>query len=107
MAISNLFTVDERVGFQDAITRMKERAKTLHPASVKAAIIAMRDRPSYQQAMASLGIPITYVAGRDDQIIPLELIKADCDATAGKMLVLESGHMSILTHVEEVGHILL
>ncbi|MGB3591167.1 MAG: alpha/beta hydrolase [Nonlabens sp.] len=100
MAISNLFQNQEREAHGNAIELMKFQAKNISVSSVKAAILAMRDRPSCTSEMLDRNFTIHYIAGERDEIIPLELIQKESIHLGARLTVIESGHMSIITDAD-------
>lgn len=103
MAVSNLFTEIETKTFEAQIEKMKTNATSMAAVCIKNALIAMRDRPSTTEEFLNNQIPIRYVYGIKDPILSATVVKQEIEllptATSYK---LESGHMSILTHVDEV-----
>jgi pimeloyl-ACP methyl ester carboxylesterase len=105
MAITHLFNESEREDFKLQIEKMRGNASNLTIDAVVAAIKAMMLRPSYQRDLASLDIPICHIAGKNDEIVPLEQIMDDSTVLKSKLYAIDSGHMSILTHAEEISEI--
>jgi len=102
MAISNLFTSEEKEKFQTEIELMKSQAQQLSNPSIIYALQAMRDRASYVDDLKHAQFPITYIYGSADEIILSDLIEIELELLKTKGVQIHSGHMSIITHPNEI-----
>lgn len=101
MAIGNLFTVQEKSVHKGIIRDMINKAKEMDITSVRHAIVAMRDRPSYSNELSKVK-NLIYIAGEEDEVVPLNRIKEEIKLTRGDLFVIACGHMSLVTHPEEI-----
>ncbi|KQC32465.1 hypothetical protein AAU57_03295 [Nonlabens sp. YIK11] len=102
MAISNLFTETEREMYKAEIESMKQQAARISMASISNALLAMRDRPSYLPILEDTSIPLQYIYGLRDEIIRPAIIEVEIEKLKAINYKLESGHMSLLTHPDEI-----
>ncbi|PRP67859.1 alpha/beta fold hydrolase [Nonlabens agnitus] len=102
MAISNLFTTTERENYKAEIESMKQQAARISMASISNALIAMRDRPSFLPVLEDTSIPLQYIYGSRDEIIPPATIEVEIEKLKAINYELESGHMSLVTHPNEI-----
>lgn len=100
MAITNLFTEKEQQVHAAKIDEMKEQAAGITTDSILAALIAMRDRPGYRLDNSTL--PVNYILGRVDTVIPPYRIHAEAEKLGASLSVILGGHMLIMTHSAKV-----
>lgn len=100
MAITNLFTETEQENHKAKIQEMKQNAKGISTDSITAALVAMRDRPSY--SLENSSFPIHYILGRDDTVIPPYRIHAEAEKLNASTSIVLGGHMLIITHAGKV-----
>lgn len=102
MAISNLFTAEERIFFKSRIEKMKEQAHHISINSITQSLIAMRNRDDSLIALKKLDIPITYIYGLKDEIISPNHVQQECELLTIEGRKIDSGHMSLLTNVASI-----
>lgn len=102
MAISNLFTNEERLHHTKAIQALKREALQISGAAIKAAIIGMRDRTDTTAILKSFDGEKYIISGRLDPIIPHNDIVAISKETQTSLHTIESGHMSWLTNWNDI-----
>lgn len=102
MAVSNLFTDDERETFKQAISAMKLQANTISIASILQALTAMRDRSGVLLELEKATFPIHYISGEQDGVISQELILQEVELLRARHQSIDGGHMLIVTHAIEL-----
>lgn len=102
MAVTHLFTENERELFENKIKMMKADAQNLAAESIIHAIAAMRDRPSQLESLKVVSFPIHYIYGADDQIVPSDIVETELHSIKANVTKLASGHMSLITHKLEL-----
>lgn len=102
MAVSNLFTDDERGAFEPQITLMKNHAANLSITSIIQALKAMRDRPSCVNGLKDIPFPIRYISGVTDAVIAESVIKDEIKKVNADHASVHGGHMIIVTHTAEL-----
>lgn len=107
MAINNLFTSQEKIDFKSVINNLQEKSSQISLISIENALIAMRDRTSKLDGLKNLKIPIQYIHGYTDEIIPISMIENEVSMLRGNFSILNSGHMSLITHKEKIKKLLL
>lgn len=107
MAINNLFSSQEKAQLNSVINNMKVKASEINTTSIAHAIGAMRDRKSQLIPLKNSSILVQYIHGVNDIIIPLSVVKEEALQFNGELSILDSGHMSLLTHRKEIKNILL
>lgn len=106
MAISNLFTEEERLEFPSEILKLKEEALQLKTEAIKATIIGMRDRKSRVSVLENFSRKKIIISGLDDAIAPIDEIIKISEITKTTLYKIKSGHMSWLTNAKEIIEIL-
>ncbi|QJP33871.1 alpha/beta hydrolase [Nonlabens sp. Ci31] len=96
MAIGNLFTVEERKLYETRITLMKQQADQISIRSIIQALTCMRDRSDYLPLLKEVDFPITYIYGKQDNIVPLELVEKEQVYLRANARIIDNGHMSLL-----------
>ncbi|WP_194851691.1 alpha/beta hydrolase [Nonlabens antarcticus] len=102
MAIGNLFSKTERQTYQHAIDQMKTEAQKMSTGSIKQAIGAMRDRNSQVDALTYSRFAVAYFYGSHDTVILKKTIKEEINILSASCVELDSGHMSLITHPQEI-----
>jgi len=94
--VPGLFASDHRAAHQPVIDELVARASQLSPEAVAQAAAAMRDRPDRQAVLQKLLVPVLWVVGKADPVIPLAASLAQLalapDSTAHLLAV---GHMGM------------
>ncbi len=98
MAISNLFTHQEREESVKEIETMKAEAHDITQDSVIHAILAMKNRRGFVNQLSENGADIHYIYSARDSIVPAEVVEKETVLLNATCTVIDSGHMSILTH---------
>jgi pimeloyl-ACP methyl ester carboxylesterase len=106
MAISNLFTHEEREEFIIEIEMMKEEAHHLTQDSVIHAILAMKNRSGSVKQILKNNAQIYYIYSKNDPIVPAALVEEEVEILRAPSVAIDSGHMSILTHPELIAQLL-
>jgi 2-succinyl-6-hydroxy-2,4-cyclohexadiene-1-carboxylate synthase len=96
MAIANLFTVDERKLYGTRISLMKQQADQISIRSIIQALKCMRDRSDYLPLLKKVDLPITYLYGQQDKIVPMELVEKERVYLRANARIIKNGHMSLL-----------
>jgi pimeloyl-ACP methyl ester carboxylesterase len=71
--VPGLFASDHRAAHQPVIYELVDRASRLAPEAVAQAAAAMRDRSDRRDILAALAVPVLWVVGGADPVIPLEM----------------------------------
>jgi 2-succinyl-6-hydroxy-2,4-cyclohexadiene-1-carboxylate synthase len=96
MAIGNLFTVEERKLYETRIALMKLQADQISIRSIIQALTCMRDRSDYVPLLKEVDFPITYIHGKQDKIVPVELVEKERVHLRANTRIIDNGHMSLL-----------
>ena len=101
MAISNLFNASEHESHSESIELMKNQAAQIPETAVRNAIIAMRDRKGVTDQWPD-SKSLTYIFSKNDPIIDDQIILNETRLLNADLHELNSGHMAILTHPQEI-----
>jgi pimeloyl-ACP methyl ester carboxylesterase len=72
------------------------------PEVAAAAALAMRDRPDSVGDLASIDVPVLWIQGSHDKIMPPDAARATAGKIAGAQFVeIPGGHLSPLEHPAE------
>jgi pimeloyl-ACP methyl ester carboxylesterase len=96
MAIGNLFTAEERKLYETRISLMKQQADQISIKSIIQALKCMRDRNDYVPLLKEVDFPISYIYGRQDKIVPVELVEKERIHLRANTRIIDNGHMSLL-----------
>ncbi|WP_271855405.1 alpha/beta fold hydrolase [Patiriisocius marinus] len=102
MAISNLFTENERTLFTSEISQLKEEALQLQPEAIKATITGMRDRQNRVSVLKKFEGNKIIISGILDPMVPINEIIKISEETNSTLYKVDSGHMSWLTNCDEI-----
>lgn len=100
-SIKNLFWEEKRVELAKEIEQLSNKAKERSPSGYIQALEAMKKRPNRSNVLKT-DIPIYYLAGKHDPIIPLEKSLFESkNINLGRFKILNnSGHMGFLEEKE-------
>lgn len=105
MAISNLFNASEHENHAESIELMKKQARKIPESAVKFAIEAMRDRKGVMDKGFAT-TPLIYIYSKNDPIIDHAIVENEAQLLKADLYALDSGHMAILSHPQEVTELL-
>jgi pimeloyl-ACP methyl ester carboxylesterase len=101
--IPDLFAPSNRTKYASEINGLKEGALTISKSSIIAALAGMKERKDHQRTISILDVPVLFIAGKEDQRIPIskviEMISLPkhCD-----ILILSNvGHMGYIEAKDE------
>ena len=106
MAVGNLFTSAEHEQFSSQIENMKSQAQSISTDAVRKAIVAMRDRKGCLELLDHTKGEIQYIFSDSDEIIPEQRVLNEIKDLKANGHKIKSGHMSILTHPDDIISIL-
>lgn len=87
--------------FKQEIEKMNQRAKTMKPEGIIAALEAMKNRPDRSALLKNAKIPIQYIIGAKDNFIPMTILDKLQLPDNSELVVLEnSGHMGFIEEKE-------
>lgn len=100
--IKNLFAKNNLKYLKDELKFAIQLAQQTSAQGIIAALIGMRDRPSYIQVLKDANYPIMMIIGKKDNILPYEKLLEQCDLIANKdCLLLEyDGHFGMLENAK-------
>lgn len=102
MAVSNLFTEQERLLYQQAIQVMKDNAQGITLLSIIQSLKAMRDRPGVLKQLINSTFPVVFISGKNDTVIAEVLILKEAEKLQAAYFSIHGGHMLLMTHAPEV-----
>ncbi len=102
MAVSNLFTEQERLSHQQAIDVMKQNAKGITLSSIIQSLKAMRDRPGVLKDLKKRAFPMVFLSGKNDTVIAQALILKESQTLQAAHFSIPGGHMLLMTHAAEL-----
>jgi pimeloyl-ACP methyl ester carboxylesterase len=102
-AITNMFAPDNRDRMDGLKQELIDRFSSLPPDALQAGIRAIMSRPDRTMVVQSAPFPVLILAGRHDQLVPMEKSQALADAApAADLVVLESsGHLGMIEQPEQ------
>ncbi len=87
--------------FKSEIEKMNQRAKSMKPEGIIAALEAMKRRPDRSGLLKNAKIPIQYIIGAKDNFIPMSILDKLQLPDNSELVVLEnSGHMGFIEEPE-------
>lgn len=101
MAISNLFTDQEREIHQVAIAKMKREAVEISIKTIVDSLKAMRDRPDLKNDLYKQPFPIIHIYGNNDTIIPSNVVVEESKQLNTRLIKIDAGHMILVTHRQD------
>ncbi|GAA0871572.1 alpha/beta hydrolase [Gangjinia marincola] len=107
MAISNLFLPENHKKFKETITQLKQRAKKFPSEGIIAALQGMKVRPDRTDILTNFTGKKTFIAGKDDPLIPVQESRQIAKETGTKYYELPGGHMSYLEDTAQLRGILV
>jgi pimeloyl-ACP methyl ester carboxylesterase len=105
-AIPNLFAPDNISKFKNEINTLKETALQMPDNGITACLRGMKERKDYSRYFIQQQLPLLFVAGKYDNIIPFEKSIAQKNITAQTYFVemQKSGHMCFIEEKEKLCH---
>ena len=101
MAMTNLFHEKCRGILEDKITELIEKAQSMHPDSIAAAHLGMKDREDELSTFLKVG-SILMIMGEEDSVLDVRDLEAKCNLHSIPVCMLRGGHMSWLENPVEV-----
>lgn len=102
MAISNLFSEDNRQKFSLEIENMKNEASTFSTGGIIAIIKGLRDRIDRTNVLKDFTNKKYSIVGLKDAIIPIEESRKIATTTNTTLFEVKTGHFSVLEKCEEI-----
>ncbi|GEQ84684.1 alpha/beta hydrolase [Patiriisocius marinistellae] len=102
MAISNLFTQENRVMFASEILNLKNEALNFPSEGIIANIKGMRDRKDRTSVLKNFGGSKLIITGKMDMIVPISVSEEISEATNTPLKTINGGHMSWITNRKEM-----
>lgn len=101
-AITSLFAPENVIKFGSEINELKERAFRISSLAIINAQEGMKERPPYEGLLTTLDIPVLFIAGRKDRVIPYESVLKQADTCRHPTVLLleNSAHMGFLEEKE-------
>lgn len=100
-AIPNLFAEQNRTVLHKEIEQATNEALQTDGKGAIACTLGMRNRPSSVNWIKKSNIPVNFIAGADDPIIPIEKVKHQAERTKSRLFTIQNcGHMA---HLEQKG----
>ncbi|MFZ7945369.1 alpha/beta fold hydrolase [Neobacillus sp. 19] len=87
---------------QDYVKTAKEIVYGTSPKGAISALTAMKNRPDRNYVMESTSLPVLLIAGEQDQIIPAEKTFSVSGENIKRVVIKESGHMSMYENSEQL-----
>ena len=101
-AINNLFTSENFKKFTQEILQLKNAALKIADTGAAPALRGMAERKDMTVVLAELKIPILFLAGKHDNIIPINSVKNNAKKTGAQLHILEhTNHMAFLEEQHE------
>lgn len=81
---------------EEDVARLKEMFLAQDPAVIAADAMAMRDRPDSTQDLASISVPVLWLHGEEDQLMPIDAARASAEKIPGAKFaaIPKGGHMA-------------
>ncbi|WP_080239303.1 alpha/beta fold hydrolase [Spirosoma rigui] len=102
-AITNMFAPDNRERMSTQKQALIDQYSSLPPDALQAGIRAIMSRPDRAAVVREAPFPVLLVAGRHDQLVPLEKNQELADTAPGVDLVVldSSGHLGMIEQPEQ------
>jgi pimeloyl-ACP methyl ester carboxylesterase len=80
----------------DSVERLKDLFLAQDPAVIAADALAMRDRDDYTGDLAGISVPVLWVHGEEDQLMPIDAARATAEKIPGAKFsaIPNGGHVS-------------
>lgn len=101
-AVSKLFAEESRVQFKNELNQRIEAAMKMEVDSIIAAVKGMKIRKDREQILKNYLGAKWIVAGKEDALIPFDMIKEIAQNTGSRLIELPGGHMSYIEQKEKV-----
>ncbi len=102
VAIPNLFRPKNRRILREVVNEVKAKALETSKQGIVAALEGMKIRPDREVLLHFGPYPVLFVAGKNDPVIPFELLTEQLEAENVSALITENGHMAHFEDTEEV-----
>ena len=102
MAISNLYSENSKIKFASEIEVLKSRACKMDVENIQAALLGMKNRPSYLETLKLFAGKKIIVAGKKDPILDFDEIKSIAQECDCEFYSMENGHNS---HLEDINNL--
>lgn len=102
MAITNLFSENARVEFQNEIEQLKAEALQMTTQGITAAIKGMKDRKDRTAVLKTFSKPKYILCATQDPILPLQECIIIAKATNSELFKLDGGHMSSIEQTASI-----
>ncbi|MDT0555410.1 alpha/beta fold hydrolase [Patiriisocius hiemis] len=106
MAISNLFSEENREKYRSEIEKQKDEASTFSTEGIIASIKGLRDRIDRTTVLKDFANEKYSIAGIEDVIIPIEDSRNIATTTNTTLFEVKTGHFSLLEKRKEIVKIL-
>jgi pimeloyl-ACP methyl ester carboxylesterase len=105
----NLFYQENLAKFAQELQKLHEEAQNIEVETLIQMSKAMRDRKNYAPILANLTVPVLFIVGKNDAILPLALHQEQFFLPKDAQIVLQAntGHLSILENPIKTGQLLL
>ena len=102
MAITNLFGKEGREQLQEHINTLVEQAQQMPAENIVAAIEGLKSRKDRTHILNNFTGEKIFLAGEEDEIVPLESLRQLAKATHTQLITFKGGHMTHLEAKEEL-----
>lgn len=102
-AIPNLFKEENRIQLQEQIVKLVDQASKLDIKGTSACLRGMKNRKDQSELLKKLAIPLLFIAGDSDNIIPLEksLAQIKYSNYIQPLILNNCGHMGFMEKENE------
>jgi len=99
LAIPNLFPAENADKYEAEIRQLIAEANKISEKTIEANLVAMRERPDRQAAVAALSCPVLWIVGKLDQAVPFASVEGQLNLAANshRLVLATTGHMG---HIE-------
>jgi len=93
----------------DDVTRLKEMFVAQDPAVIAADALAMRDRPDSTPDLPGITVPVLWIHGEEDQLMPIDGARATAEKIPGARFaaIPRGGHMAPMENARATNEALL
>lgn len=101
--IPKLFAATNREQFHSEIEKLKGIAAAGSPQGIIAALAGMRDRSDRSGVLSGLQVPVLFIFGKDDAVLPLEKVISQVFITRTQLtdVLDKAGHMGFIEEKDE------
>lgn len=101
-SIPQLFTLEEREKYNTEIKQLYKRVLKTSKKGAIATLKGLKTRPDSRCLLSTLNFPVRFILGRYDQKISIMSIQTTPRQENTRIITMNSGHMSYITHVAKV-----